>query len=224
MFRFLIVEDDLATLRVLTQLLELEFTPPGSEENRPQIDTASAVDQAKALIRNARKPYHAVILDFKLPRHRLGEFTEVDETLCLEVRQKMPSALVGHITSYPDDKLVQEHIQLYHTERITPNAFALSKLDDWADKLLIQLKAFLYGKPIEERLDQFFGEESPDEPAQAAHRLDLTRGKSSPTHDLADLCCDIVEHWDDLDEPLKKRIGAIFKLDTNDRPIKISLL
>jgi CheY-like chemotaxis protein len=224
MFRFLIVEDDLSTVTSLTQLIEMEFTPPGPAGNEPQIDHAHTVDDAMRLIQTARKPYHAVILDFKLPQHRLGENTQVNETLCVEVRRKMPRALVAHITSHPEDGLVKEHLKIFHTERVNPHAFALSKLDvGYAEKLLKNLKAFLYGKPIEEGLDELFGEGDVDLFPAEKLRSARERGRTSLTHDLANLCCDIVTHWDDLDANLQERIARTLNVDVCSRPVKIKL-
>jgi len=46
----------------------------------------------------------------------------------------------------------------------------------------------------------------------------------SLTHSLAALSRDIIAHWDDLDERLKKRIQSIFNVDTENDSIRISLL
>jgi CheY-like chemotaxis protein len=224
MFRILIVEDDLETVKILERLLRLEFLPAAPDEGAPRIDVAHTVADAKEAIANAAKPYHAVILDFKLPPCRIGDNREVDQTLCLSVRRAMPSALVGHITTHPDDKLVEEHIDRFHTERVSKNGFALSKLDnDWTKNLLRNLREFFYGSPIEIRLDYMFGEETA-EGLVAALPSGREQGQSSLTHDLADLCCDIAAHWDDLNEQLQARIGRIFKLDTTVKPIRIGLL
>lgn len=223
MFRTLIVEDDQPTVNVISRLINLWFAPAEPEEDAPQIDSAPTVDRAKELINEAKKHYHVVILDFKLPKHLPGDNPEVDESLCLLVRQKMPGALVGHITSHPGDQMVLDHIRVCHTERLNTNAFALSKNEtDWPDKLLANLKAYLHGKPIEEALDRLYGKEDEDGLSSRPRRETRGRGTTSATHELAALCRKIVAHWDDLDQALQARIGRTFKLDTESRPIKIN--
>ncbi|MEK7829866.1 MAG: hypothetical protein AAB401_02210, partial [Acidobacteriota bacterium] len=182
--------------------------------------------EAKELLKNARKPYHVAILDFKLPAEHIGDLTTVDETLCLQAMRSKPVPLIAHITSNPTDEKVKTHIKEWHTEHANRYDFALSKVEsDWTDKLLAELKKFLYGRPIEGQLDQMFGEE--DEEKRVPGVLLTTgrsRGKSCLTQELAELCRQIVLHWDDLDEQLQHRIEDIFVVNKDSHPIKISLL
>lgn len=224
--RFLIVEDDTETAKVLRKLLRLHFRPLLPDEGEPQIDVADTVATAREFLQNARKPYHVAILDFKLPAEHVGDITTVDETLCLQAMRSRPAPLIGHITSNPNDEKVKAHIKEWHTEHANRYDFALSKNEsDWTDKLLDELKKFLYGRPIEGQLDQMFGVE--DEERRVPGVLLTTgrnRGKSCLTQELAELCRQIVLHWDDLDEHLQRRIEDIFIVNKDSHPIKISLL
>lgn len=219
--RFLIVEDDTETSKVLHNLLKLHFKSLLPDEGEPQIDVAATVAEAKELLKNARKPYHVAILDFKLPAERVGDLTTVDETLCLQAMRSRPAPLVAHITSNPNDEKVRTHIKEWHTEHANRYDFALSKNEsDWTDKLLAELKKFLYGRPIEEQLDLMFQKRVPNLLLAPGR----SRGQSCMTQELAELCRQIVMHWDDLDEPLKNRIEGIFEVNKASKPVKISLL
>ncbi|MDX2042768.1 MAG: response regulator [Acidobacteriota bacterium] len=223
--RFLIVEDDTQTSKVLRDLLKLNFTSPLPDEGEPQIDTASTVTEAKEFINNARKPYHVAILDFRLPPEHLGDSTKVDATACLQAMRSTPPPLIAHITSNPNDEKVKAHIKEYHTERANRYDFALSKLDsDYTEKLLGKLKKFLYERPIEEQLDLMFGREAQTRAPSLLLTPGRSRGQSCMTQELAELCRQIVAHWDDLDEPLKNRIEGIFEVNKASKPVKISLL
>ena len=212
MFRFLLVEDDEPTIEKLITLFELRFNPKEEPENALQIDVATNVTHAQQLIEQAAKatkPYHAVVLDFKLPAAP-GANAEVDESLCLALKQKMPEATVGHLSSHPDDPLVQAHLTQYHYESVNLNAFALSKNNnDYPKKLVQNFKTALYGRRVEAGLNRVFG---------------APNGATCMTHDQAQLCYDIVSFWPDLDEGARTRIQRYFHINTKTQPIELSLL
>ncbi|MCI0489896.1 MAG: hypothetical protein L0229_25165 [Blastocatellia bacterium] len=224
MFRILIVEDIEETRKALQSLLSEAF--PNS-----LIDTSATVAEAHEFLEVIRKKellYHAIILDFKLPKEKIGAHAEIDESLCLAVRDMAPSSLVIHITAHPDDELVERHLRRVHEEQIDPRSLTLPKEgSNWPIQLLKKLKAFLYGIPIEERINSLFGINSMAATA-ARNRIERERPKSwsegSITHELAALCRDIVTHWNDLDESLQATIKTIFYVDAESDPIRVSLL
>ena len=224
MFRILIVEDVIETLELLKALIsEGIVEPDGSPGVR--IHTAVSVSEAMQMIREARKPYHAVVLDFKLPEQR-GVESLVDESLCLAVRRMQLPTLVAHITAYDEDPVVKEHLERVHQERVDRWGLKLSKTDeDYGIKLVRGLKAYLYGMRIEEQIRMLFGEQEALSFAGRA-RLMPTPGRieSSRTHDLAALCRDIVAYWHDLDDMLHGRIRQIFHVDDRSDPVRVSRL
>jgi CheY-like chemotaxis protein len=220
MFRILIIEDIEGTLNQLQELLSEVF--PGA-----QIDTAPAVKEAHELIKEGwdeAQPYQAIILDFKLPAE-VGENPEVDESVCKVIKNLTPPPLVAHITAYPQDKLVADHINAFHTKQISPSALALSKLDkDWANQLLESLRAHLYGKRIEEKMEAMFGKEDVAVfHARTRAGREEPVGERSRTHELANLCREISAHWGDIDERLRLRIQRKFLIDDDARPVRVSL-
>jgi len=225
MFRILIVEDIIETLRQLKALLTESLCT--TENELHQIETALTVEDAHKLIVQARadkRPYDAIILDLMLPK-QLGDSTEVDESLCLMVQRFMPSTLIAHITAYTDDKTVREHLKNYHIEQID-RSFALSKTDiDYAQKLVIKLKVFLYSNQLERRLTQILGwpEASASIKPNQSKYIRMP-GQESLTHEIAALTRDITRHWHDLDEKLKDQIRRIFYVDDASDIIRVSLL
>jgi CheY-like chemotaxis protein len=213
MFRILIVEDVQDTLFQLKTLFSQVF--PDSK-----IEIAGSVDDGLDCIRKAFEAnwgYHAVVLDFMLPRGP-GENPEPDESLCQEIRGTMPEAFVVHITAHPDDRTVLQHMYEIHRDHRDPQGELISKLEtSWSTTLITQMKAYLYGTSIEAQMDALFG---------GAGRQTHGRHNSGRclTHELAALTGDIVAHWDDLDMQIQQRIMATFRVDTSTHPIRISLL
>lgn len=221
MFRFLIAEDDLPTLRALQALLAEAF-------DGAVIHIAATVIEALELIRAAaasRRPYHVAILDFKLPKEQ-GANAEVDESLCFAVREQTPGTLVAHITAYREDPEVDRHVRLYHSKPEDPDTIAFSKRDvRWAGTLVQNLKAYLYGSLITPQLDALFG--TVEEPGSSSMHLARRRGPADErclTQPLARLCHEISEHWNDLDEGLKQRIQRLLRVDTSSRRVRVTPL
>lgn len=69
---------------------------------------------------------------------------------------------------------------------------------------------------IERQMDDLFGRPGDRKKPRSSDR-DLT-------HQLAALARDIIAHWQEIDEKLKRRIKNEFRVDTSADPIKISLL
>jgi CheY-like chemotaxis protein len=230
MFRILIVEDVKNTLRQLKIYISEALKEPDGAPS-VVIHTAESVEDAKRLVLEAKEreqPYHAVVLDFKLPE-QMGHKPELpdreDKSLCLLIRQKMSATLVAHITAYIADEVVRNHLRLVHQEQVNPRALVFSKAEgDYSIKLVERLRAFLYGMRIEEQMAHVFGE--PQELAFAARgRVERarSRGGRSLTHDIAALRRDIVAHWHYLDEQLQNQIRQFFRVDDKSRPIRVSL-
>lgn len=220
MFRILIVEDIKNTLDQLERFL-LETFPDS------QIDRAETVTQGRAFIEEAQAvdlPYHAVILDFKLPKES-GDNPEDDESLCELIRRKMPQALLAHISAYSEDQAVQEHLRKSHIEQIGHNVFALSKSDVfWPNQLVTKMSAYLYGTRILKKLRFLFSEGGQtinvDDWAGRSH----VRGSGGLTHEIADLRRDISAHWHELDDRTQNVIKGVFIVDTLREPVRVSLV
>ena len=232
MFRILIVEDIRDTLKQLNLFISEALKEPDGEQNFV-IHTAEAVDDARRLILEAKgrgQPYHAVVLDFKLPK-QMGhnpELPDTDESLCLLIRQQSRDTLVAHITAYRADEVVSRHVRLVHEEQLDPWALVFSKADsDYALKLVERLRAFLYGRRIEKQITYVFGE-----PQEARELAFAARGRDEPvraqgvrslTHDIAALRRDIVTHWHYLDERIQELVRQYFRVDAESHPVRVSL-
>jgi CheY-like chemotaxis protein len=225
MFRILIVED--STLDELLLPVSEAFTEPDGEPG-VTVHTAKALAEAEELIHAAERtglPYHAVILDFKLPERVGLTPTKIDESLCLLIRRMRWPTLVAHITAWGEDEDVRRHLQLVHHERLDPMDLLFLKTDGrYASKLVRSLKEFLYGMRIEEQMLSVFGDTR--ELAFAARGRALrerARFERSMTHDIAALRRDIAAHWHDLDERLQAKISKFFRVDAESRPVRVSL-
>lgn len=231
MFQILIVEDVKRTLEQLTKYIAAALKE-SNDEPSAVIHTAEGVEDARQLIRAAadnNQPYHAVILDFKLPEQAGGnpELARIDETLCLLIRQTMRSTLVAHITAYSNDEVVRDHLRLVHQEKVTPALTFLKADPEYAIKLVDELRSFLYGMRIEEQIAVVFGE--PRALAFAARGRSRqperarARSERSLTHDIAALRRDIAAHWHHLDEKRREWIRQYFRVDDNSQPVRVSL-
>jgi len=231
MFRLLIVEDVKNTLEMLKVYISDALKEPNGESS-VVIHTAEGVEEARGLIAAAAdnsQPYHAVILDFKLPEQAgfNPELAEIDETLCLLIRQTMRSTLVAHITAYSNDQVVRDHLRLVHQEKVTPALTFLKADPEYAIKLVDELRSFLYGSRIEEQIALVFGE--PRALAFAARgrgrqpERARARSERSLTHDIAALRRDIAAHWYHLDEKRREWIRQYFRVDDNSQPVRVSL-
>ena len=211
MFRFLIVEDTELTQRQLVELLHETF--PGA-----RVDAASTVSHGLRLIQDARDPYHAAILDFKLPTD-VGANAEIDTTLCVAVRSSMRDALVVHITGYMEDRIVADHIVKAHNDP-EDIRFMVSKSDPkWGSTLLNELERFLYSKRVSAALDDLFG---PEPKSAIAERR--VRGGGHITQPLAVLKLELESVWHKpLDEKLRVRVQKHFKYWEEERRFTLVL-
>ena len=209
MFRILLVEDVLRTLEELRELLQDVF-PNAS------LETASTVADGQNKIWTAatnNQPFDIAILDFKLPAHK-GLNPEIDESLCQEIKSKMPKTLVIHITAFHEDSAVTTHIAKHHTGKNAPRVELIQKNDDWPEKLLSEIKAYL----IERQLDSLF-----DGQTDATEARKVVRSSGSLTHALAALSRDIANHWHDLDDATRARIREYFETTEDEQQVRVSL-
>jgi CheY-like chemotaxis protein len=223
----LIVEDIKNTLDALKLLISEAFTEPDAQPG-VTVHTAAAVADAKEIILAAGKknlPYDAVILDFKLPEQLGLPPTKIDESLCMLIRQMRWPTLVAHITAWREDEDVSRHLQVVHHEQVDPMDLLFLKTDGkYASKLVRRLKEFLYGTRIEGQMLSVFGETR--ELAFAARgraERERVRSERSMTHDIRALRRDIAAHWHDLDARLQERIREFFRIDSESRPVRVSL-
>ncbi|OGW16671.1 MAG: hypothetical protein A3G93_00470 [Nitrospinae bacterium RIFCSPLOWO2_12_FULL_45_22] len=221
MFRILIVEDIELTLEQLEKTLSEEFP-------QSTIDTAETVKEGLERIEAAvdkGQHYHAAVLDFKLPEDK-GKQDEVDESLCEKIRHEMPDIIVAHISAYPGDPKIQDHVKNYHLDRRDSSAALISKDEvDWPSELVKKLKEFLYGTRIEEQINNLFRKQPVSAYREPIYRRRTgTIGNGSVTHELAALFRDILENWTALDDRLRTRIMSLFRVDTSSDPIRIGLI
>jgi len=213
-FRILIVEDDDDTRQQLVVLFREVFP-------NARIDAGGTVDEGLKLIRDAverKEPYDIAILDFKLPRNR-GENPEVDESLCIEIRDSMPGTLIGHFTGFPDDSIIKSHVERTHPFT-DPRGFFIDKRDEnWATDLLNKTTKYLYTFRIEAQMEQLFGRAgtAATPPAEYA-RFSASGPGVSLTTSIASLCSDIGQCWKYLDGTARHRIAAQFSVDESSDP------
>lgn len=220
MFRILVVEDVRNALLMLKGLLSEEFP-------EAVIDIASSIVEAQKLLKVAMEegfPYHAVVLDFKLPLNQEGEDPQIDESLCKYVREVFPWTLIVHMTAFPDDPQIKQHMDHFHKEENDRNAFYVPKGAKSSELLIEKMKKFLYSGLIEEQLDQLFG--SNRDPAFTPWGRYLRSGGGrgfSLTNRLAVLLQDIVTYWKDLDISVQNKVRDIYQVDDSTDPIRIRL-
>jgi DNA-binding NarL/FixJ family response regulator len=213
MFRILLVEDQPNTLEELRSLL-LEVFP------NSLVATAETVAAGLQIINAAAPlPFEVAILDFKLPAHS-GENPEVDQSLCLALQETMPETLVIHITAFHEDPLVLSHIAHYHASPKMPPGELLHKTDGYSDKLVKQLRAYLYGGQINRQMDELFGKHaSAGLGAQRQNNL----GRTHLTHALAALCRAITTYWPYLDDATRTRVDHYFHVNPHADPVQVNL-
>jgi len=216
MFRILIVEDIRPTLDQLEKLLQ-EMIPA------TEVDGAETVDEARQMLvfrDREGETYDAAIVDFKLPMAP-GENPEFDTTICDMVSERMPDALIVHITAYEDQKIVADHIRERHVRR--PNlSMCLTKMEvGWPDQLVGRLRSFLYSRAIRQELDDLFGT---SDWANGQRGPAAGKARRKPTaHDLPDMMVRIAQCWDVLETPLQDDVKRVFNVKESRRGVRITL-
>ena len=188
-----------------------------------RIERAHSVSEGGRLIEKALQsgePYDLAILDFKLPAN-LGEYPEVDESLCRRLTYGMPSAVIGHITSFREDKLVVEHVERAHPSN-RARGFVLEKLDaDFGINLVNESRGALFSLTVEAGIRGIFFPEGADSIPEI--RIRDVRGSGGASTQHMDLILDIVEGWPYLSEAAKSMVKRYFELDENAPPLKVRL-
>ena len=188
-----------------------------------RIERARTVSKGRKLIETAFRSgelYDLAILDFKLPAN-LGENPEVDEFLCRTLTHGMPSAVIGHITSFRGDKLVVEHVDRAHPPN-RARGFVLDKLDaDFGTKLVNETRQALYSQAVEAGIRDLLFPERADSSPESGNRDVRTSGGSSTQH--MDLMLDIIEAWPHLSEAAKSVAKRYFEVDESGTPLAVWL-
>ena len=206
--RFLIVEDDPPTLESLELVIRTEFPDA-------VIETSATLNRARLLVSETQSPYDVAILDVMLPEE-VGQQPEPDVRLCLRIAALGKALRLMHITACADEEPVKDHLADFHSKYDDVRASWYSKMDSaWMANLLNDLKAFIHGNRIRAKHEALFGA-SGDAPTEgyAARRPGGAGG--GLTFDLADLCLDITEHWEDLGPMDQKLIGRDFWVDPQE--------
>lgn len=207
-----------------------------------EVDYAESVQEGEELFRKAarlRRPYHAAVLDFGLPKLKGGTDEDIDESLCCLVSRDV---LVIHITAYLNEKHLKEdpedeeaflsekqrailrHLARYHSSRDQPRGEVICKLgEDWPDKLLEKLRTFLYNRHVERQLSDLFGAEDQGNSDVLSRKRSAGRG-GGLTHQMADVTADISAYWPHLSDQVKARVARIFRVDEKREPVRVSLL
>ena len=116
-------------------------------------------------------------------------------------------------------------LKAHHDHRRDAQGELISKADDdWPEQLIVKVKSYLYGSLIDQQMDNLFGmSNTPNSVWERGGMYNNVNKSGHLTHDLAALTRDIVKYWDELEEPIRKRIKEKFDVDTSSVPIRISL-
>jgi CheY-like chemotaxis protein len=201
MLRILVVEDDETARDQLTSNIREEF--PEAE-----IHVASTVEDAHRLIDHLISAgdgnYDITIDDFRVPGSK-GDNPEGTTELC----QRMPpEVLVIHITAYPNDAAIQDHMRQERSHRSGSSAGLIPKDPGWTDQVVNAIRS----KLISDEMVNLFGPQG-SHATPARHRQQspgAIRTRCSLTHPLARLKGDIAQYWEGLDRDLQKRVRDTF--------------
>lgn len=198
-FRVLIIEDIPETRQQLV-LLYLEVFPGAV------VDSAEHVEDALTLIgraRDAHLPYDIAVLDFKLPS-AAGFNADVDLRLCPEILSWTPNTPIAHITAFPEDPTIREHLEVEHPAH-RPRGFLVDKQkSDWATKLIEDSRQLLYTARVEGEYDELFG---------VSPRVPRTGSLSAR---LAELCADVSVAWKFLGTRVRDKLRLKLGVDDAD--------
>lgn len=233
MYRILAVEDEEETLQQLKERLP-EKMPNTSVEG------AETVAEGRRLIERAiaeGMPYDAVILDFRLPKDESGDEV-LDESLCRLVREKMSSAIVGHITSHAegrdkDCEQIERHVREVHCHGLDdPDisaeakqrlGFAIRKDPGWIGKLARELLSCIHGQRIRRQMHTLFGLK-PNSNSNLISRSQRVAGGTDLDvgAELSRLCSEVAEHWHSLDRVLQDRIREFLVVRDEEEKVYVS--
>jgi CheY-like chemotaxis protein len=215
--RILIVEDDTDTREQLAALFREVLS-------NAHITTAADVTDAHSHLQLAlekRRPFDIAILDFKLPRS-LGEYSEIDESICCRIRDTMPGTLVAHVTGFLDDAVVREHIRAVHSPA-DPLGFVLDKSNaDFATELVRQTQRYLYGAYIAKHLSELFDTGGADRTSRLAPAG--SRGSSADiSARLLTVTGAIALSWGLLGSDIRHRVLNHFEVQEMGKSVQVVL-
>jgi len=227
MFKILIVEDDTLTVSTLKKRI-IRNIP------QVQVDTAQTVLAALACLQESvNDPYHAIIIDFKLPYENVGDHDEVDESVCGLAMRLMPNALIIHITAWKDDPHIVRHLEEVHEVQFGNKAIRLWKLDvddpgtpTVSDKIISALRAELYGQRVMDLLRSLFNLEGRARFSASGNRgrfVRSVRTGHSRTHEVGSVTREIAACWPHLSPDVKHQVKAIFSVREIENKVIVSL-
>lgn len=165
------------------------------------------------------------MLDFKLPKERIGEYPEMDPSLCREIRKRWPQLArrIIHISGYPNEEEIAKHVADVHLERFDArSAISKEQLGGWTGQVAKRIRQLYFGERIGDQIAELF----PDAASKA--RIEPRRYRrgavsGSITMPLLDLILEIGAHWGDLDTDLQSGIRKIFDIDESSTPPGVAL-
>lgn len=219
-YRILIVDDESTTIeqapKVLQEALELDSIIA-------IIDRAESTEDAHQLICSAAEigqPYDLAILDFKLPTKK-GGHPDVDETLCREISELMPNAVISHFTGYAEDAGIIAHVNRHH-DGWRKRGFCIDKRDaDFGLKLVLETRRSLLSSDIEARLQVLDGWGC-GPATDFAHRHPGPRVPGPTSNRVMGLCMDISIWWKYLIAPTRTLAKKYFEVDENFSPVRVT--
>jgi len=228
MYKILIVEDDTLTVSTLKKRI-INNIP------QVQVDTAQTVLAAHTCLQESvNDPYHAIIIDFKLPYENVGDHDEVDESVCGLAMRLMPNALIIHITAWKDDPHIVRHLEEVHEVQFGNKAIRLWKLDvddpgtpTVSDKIISTLRAELYGQRVMDQLRSLFNLEGrarfSSSSGNRGRFVRSVRTGHSRTHELGSVTREIAACWPHLNQDVKHQVRMIFSVREIENKVIVSL-
>lgn len=217
MYRVLVVEDIPLTKEQLVKVLH-----EGISEG-VHVDAAGDVEEALAFVRGAEdsQPYDVAILDFKLPEKQ-GEPPEIDVTVCAAITKTRHGTFIIHISGYPSDVKVKDHVATCHAEE--GGAVIIDKSAGWSHEVLQKVRERLFGEPIRQQLEALFGPEVAAGARPRSASISVPRARRCATGVLNTLVSDIELYWADLNDGLRQRIRDIFVVKDIEGGVRVSVL
>jgi DNA-binding NarL/FixJ family response regulator len=206
--RMLIVEDQHPTASDLR--IELEKAFP-----RVSIDCASTISEATECLRQARDAavrYDAAILDFRLPRERIGGEEVADFSLRSEILGLSRETIIIHMSAHSGDPDIERFRQMRDATTEDYPAFIAKEADrDWSMELIAALKTGLCTREFRSRLGALFRrEETETPPSSARSEPPPPRSDAARSFALSEFYVDAGRNWAFLSEPLRKELKAAF--------------
>jgi hypothetical protein len=150
--------------------------------------------------------FDVFVLDFKLPASE-GDNPDIDTQVCKLAQATMPDALIAHITGFPEDERVKDHLMQHQKGLEGRPTWVDKNNENWPEELLHLIKSFVHSGEVARRLDRLFEDTSAG--TETRFRGSHAPCSSDATHELADLICAVERHWHDLTDGLKRRVSNV---------------